>query len=477
MTIKKKLRFVSLLSAFLRWLKHSDAQDEEQRYSAVVKNFYELSYLSHTILLHPTEKKLLVRWEKSFSKIDAQLKELSSDKQRGTSRLEEDFRTLSAVYAKYRDTFSPRYGNPPHVMAYRSRLIGQIEVRILNLTADLVEFIAQSRIEREKDLQLHDLLLYTVAIVFGVTVLGIIRAIVAPLASSLQRLQNRIERVEGGAFDPPEPINTDDEIGAFSKTLEKMTRRHLATIEKLQELDQLKTLFIASMSHELRTPMNAIIGFSSTLKSGMAGPINPKQREHLERIHSAGKHLHSMILDVINLSKLEARTLPFTPERLSLNETVAELIEEFSVRIEGKGLSCTPIIDGEIVLYTDRNLLKKAIGNYLSNAVKFSEKGTITLAAQQQGNRVDIEVSDEGIGIDAENLKRLFHPFERLESPLKVKAGGAGLGLYLTKKIVTDLMGGEVYVKSSPESGSIFGFRIPAEAPPVTEAESRKIDG
>lgn len=486
MSIKNKLRFVSFLSAFLivifsivtyeRWVKLSKADEEERRYAAVVKNFYELSYLSHTILLHPDDEKYLFRWKKTFTSIDAQLRELVPDKKRGASELEEDFRTLESIYNKYLAAFASAHGGPLQSVAYRNRLIGQIEVRILNLTSDLVETITLSRIERQKEIQRHDFFLYAVAISLGVIMLGIIWAIAVPITASLQRLQKRISQIEKGEFDARVAIDSDDEIGEFSKTLEIMTRRLTETIGQLKELDRLKTLFIASMSHELRTPMNAIIGFSATLKNGMAGPLTPKQYEHLERIHAAGKHLLSMILDVINISKLEAGDLPFSPERFSLNEAVAELMEEFSSKMEGKGLSCTPIIDGKISLYTDRNLLKKAIGNYLSNAVKFSEKGSVTLRAQQRGNRVEIEVSDEGIGIGTEDIERLFRPFERLESRLKIKAGGAGLGLYLTKKIVTELMGGEVYVTSRMEEGSTFGLRIPAESLPLPEPEQREGD-
>lgn len=243
--------------------------------------------------------------------------------------------------------------------------------------------------------------------------------------------------------------------------VDNRTRELADANKKLQELDRLKTLFIASMSHELRTPLNAIIGFSGVLKTEMAGPLNDKQKEQLERIHKAGENLLSMIVDVIDISKLESGSLPFIAEKFSLKALLEELIAERREKFRNKGLEECLLIDEDIYLNTDRSRLKQSIGNYLSNALKFSEKGSVTVSARRIDHRVEIEVSDEGIGIENSDIEKIFKPFERLESRLKVISGGAGLGLYLTKKIVTELMGGEVYVKSLLGNGSTFGLRIP----------------
>jgi signal transduction histidine kinase len=254
-------------------------------------------------------------------------------------------------------------------------------------------------------------------------------------------------------------------LRSYQENLEQLvddrTRKLVDANKALIELDHLKTVFIASMSHELRTPLNAIIGFSGVLKSEMVGPLNPKQKEQLERIYQSGEHLLSMIIDVIDISKLESGKLPLIAERFSLRVLLEELIKEVQTQIEKKGLKIFLIIEEEFSLYTDRRRLKQSIGNYLSNAIKFSEKGVVTISARQANGWLEIEVSDEGIGIDSQDFDKLFQPFERTESRLKVLAGGAGLGLYLTKKIVTNLMGGEVYVRSQLEKGSTFGLRIP----------------
>lgn len=231
--------------------------------------------------------------------------------------------------------------------------------------------------------------------------------------------------------------------------------------EHLKELDRLKTLFIASMSHELRTPLNAIIGFSSVLKTEMAGPLNPKQKEQLERIYNAGQHLWKMIVEVIDISKIESNQLPLILETFSLKQLLEEMMVQMESNAQNKGIHIRLLMDEDISIVTDRTRLKQAVENYLSNAIKYSEKGTVAISVQQSGSILSVEVSDEGIGIDKHDLGKLFQPFERLESHLKVLAGGSGLGLYLTQKIIKDLMGGEVYVKSCPGKGSTFGLKLP----------------
>lgn len=242
---------------------------------------------------------------------------------------------------------------------------------------------------------------------------------------------------------------------------EAVAKRMRIEVEHFKELDRVKTLFIASMSHELRTPLNAIIGFSSILKAGMVGPINQKQKEQLKRIHDAGEHLLSMIVEVIDISKIESKQIPFTPENFSLNQLIEELGEELEKKANKKGLNFQFKYSENIVIYTDRLRIKQVIENYLTNAIKYSEKGTIVICVKMDEGFVTIEVADNGIGIADKDIEKLFQPFERLDSPMKVLAGGTGLGLYLNKKIVEELMHGEVYVHSHLGEGSTFGVRIP----------------
>jgi len=213
---------------------------------------------------------------------------------------------------------------------------------------------------------------------------------------------------------------------------------------KLKELDQLKSMFIASMSHELRTPLNSIIGFSTVILNQLIGPITEKQHDYLERVKRAGEHLLALITDVIDISKIEAGILASEFERFALKKLFTEAVDGIMILAQKKGIRIKCEIEEEIELYTDRRRLLQCLLNFLSNAVKFSEGGEIFLKAVRIDGRIKISVQDSGIGISTEDAPKLFEAFERLESHLKVKAGGSGLGLYLTKIITENILQGEV---------------------------------
>ncbi|MDA8429763.1 MAG: PAS domain S-box protein [Geobacteraceae bacterium] len=244
---------------------------------------------------------------------------------------------------------------------------------------------------------------------------------------------------------------------------------------KLIELDRLKSMFIASMSHELRTPLNSIIGFSSILHDEWLGPINPEQKENLGIIQRSGKHLLSLINDVIDVSKIEAGRIEARLEEFDLYDLLTEAVQYVDKDLHDKGLELHLEIPHRN-LCTDRRRLLQCVINLLSNAVKFTERGGITLSAQVadsgQGRErlppsavasplISISIEDSGIGIAGEDIQRLFEPFVRLESPLKITVPGTGLGLYLTRKLVEKVLGGDILCTSDVGRGSTFTLRIP----------------
>ncbi len=230
---------------------------------------------------------------------------------------------------------------------------------------------------------------------------------------------------------------------------------------RLKQIDQLKSMFIASMSHELRTPLNSIIGFTGIVLQGMSGELTDKQRDHLSRSYGSAKHLLELITDVIDISKIEAGRIDLFPAECVLADVVDEAIESVRPQAENKGLGLAATVPEDCVLYTDRLRLLQCLLNFLSNAVKYSEAGEITLCASVEGEEIEIAVSDTGIGIAEEDMPKVFEAFERLDSHLRVPAGGAGLGLHLTRKIATDLLRGSVAVHSELGKGSTFTLRIP----------------
>jgi len=232
---------------------------------------------------------------------------------------------------------------------------------------------------------------------------------------------------------------------------------------RIKELDKLKNMFIASMSHELRTPLNSIIGFTGVVLQGMVGELNARQKDHLGRANKSAKHLHALINDVIDISKVEAGDIILFAEEFFIDEVVNEAITCIDSQAKGKGLSLEVSVTPGVRMNTDRKRVMQCILNYLSNAVKFTEKGVVNITVREVDREVEIIVKDTGIGISNEDQNRLFQPFTRLVSHLSTSVLGTGLGLYLTQKLATELLGGSVAVKSQPGQGSAFTLRLPKE--------------
>jgi signal transduction histidine kinase len=265
--------------------------------------------------------------------------------------------------------------------------------------------------------------------------------------NSLEEKTKKLERSQGAMMYLLEDINESRE------ELEEANN-------KLKELDKLKSMFIASMSHELRTPLNSIIGFTGVILQGMTGEINERQQDQLSRVYRSSKHLLSLISDVIDISKIEAGRIDVYSEQFELIEIINEAVQSIQPQLKEKNLSLEVTVPDNLQMKTDRKRLFQCLINYLSNSVKFTEQGSIKISAREIGDQVEITVTDTGIGIEKQDLVKLFEAFERLDSHLRVKAGGTGLGLYLTRKLATELLKGTIMVISEPGKGSTFGLCI-----------------
>lgn len=232
---------------------------------------------------------------------------------------------------------------------------------------------------------------------------------------------------------------------------------------KLKEVDRLKSMFIASMSHELRTPLNSIIGFSSIMLNEWTGPLNAEQKENLAAVLRSGKHLLSLINDVIDVSKIEAGKIDSIVQDFDVHDVVMEAVETIKKDIENKGLELITRVPRQ-VLHADRRRFLQCLLNLLSNAVKFTTKGTIGVYAELSGSMVSITVEDTGIGIREQDLEKLFSPFVRLHSAGESVIPGTGLGLYLTNKLLREILNGDMLVTSIYGVGSRFTMRVPVNA-------------
>ena len=222
-------------------------------------------------------------------------------------------------------------------------------------------------------------------------------------------------------------------------------------------------MFVASMSHELRTPLNSIIGFLGVVLQGMSGELNLKQKDQLGRAYHSSKHLLSLITDVIDISKIEAGFLQVHVEKFELATLLTEVQYATQHLAQEKQLQLIIECPTNIKLDTDRKRLYQVVLNVVSNALKYTEQGSVKVVASTKGKYLVIAVHDTGIGIDEADQANLFKPFERIESHLKIKTLGTGLGLYLTKKILTQLLAGEISVSSQLGEGSIFTIKVPVK--------------
>jgi PAS domain S-box-containing protein len=232
----------------------------------------------------------------------------------------------------------------------------------------------------------------------------------------------------------------------------------------LEKASRTKDEFLANMSHELRTPLNGILGMSEILLEGLRGPLNERQQKLVHAIDDSGHHLLSLINDILDLSKIEAGQLEIHPETVSLNKVCMDSLAFIRESAIKKGLavdfqSATPALK----ILADERHLKQILINLLSNAVKFtSSPGRILLdvEANQTQGRIELSVSDTGIGISAADLQRLFQPFTQVDSSLSRQHEGTGLGLALVKRLA-ELHGGSISVTSETGQGSCFTVSLP----------------
>jgi signal transduction histidine kinase len=243
---------------------------------------------------------------------------------------------------------------------------------------------------------------------------------------------------------------------------QSLLEREQTRSSRLDAASRHKSEFLANMSHELRTPLNAIIGFSEVLMGGMAGPIAEKQKEFVGDIHESGKHLLSLINDILDLSKIEAGKMELEVAPFDLPGAIGNAITLVRGRADRHGVRLEASVAAEVAAYEgDERKVKQILLNLLTNAVKFTpEGGSVTLSAERRDGAYEIAVKDTGIGIAEEDLGKLFEEFRQVGTDAARKAEGTGLGLALTRRLV-ELHGGTIRVASAVGRGSTFTFSLP----------------
>jgi PAS domain S-box-containing protein len=263
--------------------------------------------------------------------------------------------------------------------------------------------------------------------------------------------------IPGSSGEPEYFLAIIDDI-----TERKQTEMKLRASQAAAEAgSRAKSEFLATMSHELRTPLNAIMGLSQLLQQEIVGSLNEKQQEYISCIYSSGEHLLALINDILDLSKVEAGKEELFLIPLLIIDVCNDVLLTVRDRAIAKGLKITQEIDPDAhICIADDRRIKQMLLNLLTNAIKFTSVGEVSLIVKRVPQGTNFIISDTGIGIDSSHFSLLFEPFKQLDSRLNRQYEGTGLGLALTRKLAR-LHGGDVTVKSTLGVGSEFTLFLP----------------
>jgi PAS domain S-box-containing protein len=283
-------------------------------------------------------------------------------------------------------------------------------------------------------------------------------------------LHDRREALERARLFEQLKIGADElQMRVQAATAELATQNELLRRQaiELEQASRLKSQFLANMSHEFRTPLNAILGYTHMLLQGVAGDLTPNVKRQLQRIDSNGRHLLTIINEILDITRIEAGKMPMQISEFDLNALVPEVMAELDPVIARSRLSVLPILAREVpIVQSDRQKVKQIVVNLLSNALKFTHKGSIEIAVRypRPDGTASIAVTDTGIGISPEHHDKIFEDFRQVDDSPSRQYGGTGLGLAICRRLAHAL-GGRISLRSEIGRGSTFTLTIPADAP------------
>jgi signal transduction histidine kinase len=266
------------------------------------------------------------------------------------------------------------------------------------------------------------------------------------------------EQLERGAAQLQ--LKVQEATAELAEQNELLRRQHIA----LEQASALKSQFLANMSHEFRTPLNAILGYTHMLLNGVSGAISDQQRKSLSRIDSNSRHLLALINDILDITRIEAGRMPLNLSTFDVPELVNEVMSELEPIIRRSSLKVAAKMARTLrPLKSDRQKVKQVVLNLLSNALKFTPTGAVTISASYDDEKrwLAIAVKDTGVGIAPEDQAKVFEDFRQLDSSPTRGYGGTGLGLSICRRLAQRL-GGSIELVSEPNEGSTFILKLPA---------------
>ena len=261
-------------------------------------------------------------------------------------------------------------------------------------------------------------------------------------------------------------VGLEQQVREQTAELERKQQQLITANAELERASRRKSEFLANMSHELRTSLNAVSGFSELLLEETYGPLAPRQRQYVENILASGRYLLQLINDVLDLSKIEAGRMDVRVEEFSLRQAIESAVCVTQPLAQKKGLEVEVAIEPELdAIELDPGKLKQVLHNLVSNAVKFTDSGKVTISAARSPSGsewIEIVVADTGVGIGPQDRERIFREFEQVDGPHSRRHDGTGLGLALTRRLI-ELQGGTIAVESELGRGSRFVVRLPTK--------------
>ncbi len=298
------------------------------------------------------------------------------------------------------------------------------------------------------------------------------------IARPIAHLSQIASNLAAGDFTPRARVSSRNEIGQLAQTFNQMSDRLQELIQALgdqvieaqaarqqaEKSDQVKSAFLASMSHELRTPLNSVINFTKFVAKGVMGPVNEKQVETLNKVVDSGKHLLSLINDVLDMSKIQSGSLNlFMEDEVDVKEILQTAIWTAEGLLQDKPIRFEKEIDPELpTVRVDRQRITQITLNMISNACKFTQEGHVKLIARCEADEMWLIVEDSGPGIAPEHQAMVFEAFKQTETGLR-QGGGTGLGMPISKSLI-EAHGGRMWFDSVPGTGSTFYVALPVRS-------------
>lgn len=259
-------------------------------------------------------------------------------------------------------------------------------------------------------------------------------------------------------------INAENELVQSNRSLQAVT-------QKLISIDKMKDEFLMNTSHELQTPLNGIINISETLVEGKYGEVNRKQKEEIQVILAVSRRLSILIRDIIDIEKIKVDELKVTLKAIDIKSALTVVAEVFKHLIDNKSVDILVNVPKKLSpVFADENRLLQILFNLIGNGIKFTEKGTVILSAEDKGDFIKVSIEDTGIGIPKEKQGQLFKAFTQSKDKIATQHGGSGLGLYISRELVIR-MNGQIFLEwSEPQKGTCFSFLLPkAKGEPANE--------